>query len=74
MLGAVRPVYPRRCWVHSRWTVRSFSSDALALGLTQARQGIARTVPRYSATGALARNLALYPVVLFHGFRRLIPF
>ena len=47
---------------------------ALALGLSQARQGIARTVPRYSATGALARNLALYPVVLFHGFRRLIPF
>jgi ADP-ribosylglycohydrolase len=47
---------------------------ALAVGLSQARQGIAEAVPRYSATGALARNLALYPVVLFHGFRRLIPF
>jgi ADP-ribosyl-[dinitrogen reductase] hydrolase len=47
---------------------------ALAVGLGQARQGIAGPVPRYSATGALARNLALYPVVLFHGFRRLVPF
>jgi ADP-ribosyl-[dinitrogen reductase] hydrolase len=47
---------------------------ALAVGLGQARQGIAGPVPRYSATGALARNLALYPVILFHGFRRLVPF
>lgn len=30
--------------------------------------------PRYSRLGALLRNVALYPVVLFHGFRRLLPF
>lgn len=29
--------------------------------------------PRYSWMRALLRNLALYPVVLFHGFRRLFP-
>jgi ADP-ribosylglycohydrolase len=29
--------------------------------------------PRYSATLALLRNLALYPVVLGHGLRRLLP-
>ena len=29
--------------------------------------------PRYSWVGALARNLALYPVVLAHGFRRIFP-
>jgi ADP-ribosylglycohydrolase len=29
--------------------------------------------PRYSAPAALGRNLALYPVVLAHGFRRLLP-
>lgn len=29
--------------------------------------------PRYSWIGALVRNLALYPVVLAHGFRRLFP-
>ncbi|HLY09173.1 MAG TPA: ADP-ribosylglycohydrolase family protein [Planctomycetota bacterium] len=29
--------------------------------------------PRYSWIGALARNLALYPVVLAHGFRRMFP-
>ena len=28
---------------------------------------------RYSAAWAMARNLALYPVVLAHGFRRLVP-
>ena len=28
---------------------------------------------RYSPLAAMARNLALYPVVLAHGFRRLIP-
>lgn len=28
---------------------------------------------RYSAAAAMARNLALYPVILAHGFRRLIP-
>lgn len=30
--------------------------------------------PRYFWPAALARNLALYPVVLAHGFRRLVPF
>lgn len=29
--------------------------------------------PRYSVVGALLRNLALYPVILAHGFRRLLP-
>jgi ADP-ribosyl-[dinitrogen reductase] hydrolase len=29
--------------------------------------------PRYSWIGALFRNLALYPVVLAHGFRRIFP-
>jgi ADP-ribosylglycohydrolase len=29
--------------------------------------------PRYSRLRALFRNLALYPVVLFHGFRRIFP-
>jgi ADP-ribosylglycohydrolase len=29
--------------------------------------------PGYSWPGALARNLALYPVVLFHGVRRIFP-
>lgn len=29
--------------------------------------------PRYSWIGALFRNLALYPVILAHGFRRLFP-
>jgi ADP-ribosyl-[dinitrogen reductase] hydrolase len=30
--------------------------------------------PSYSALYALVRNLALYPVVLAHGFRRIVPF
>jgi ADP-ribosyl-[dinitrogen reductase] hydrolase len=46
---------------------------ALALCLRQAREGSGPPVPRYSAMGALVRNLALYPVVLAHGFRRLVP-
>ena len=29
--------------------------------------------PRYSAAAALLRNLALYPVVLAHGLRRVVP-
>jgi hypothetical protein len=29
--------------------------------------------PAYSTTAALVRNLCLYPVVLAHGFRRLLP-
>lgn len=31
-------------------------------------------IPGYSRVGTLARNLALYPVILAHGLRRLIPF
>jgi ADP-ribosyl-[dinitrogen reductase] hydrolase len=46
---------------------------ALASCLNQLRNGTACAVPRYSATAALVRNLALYPVVLAHGFRRLVP-
>ncbi len=47
---------------------------ALASSLAAVREGRQATVPRYSPTAALARNLALYPVILGHGFRRLIPF
>ena len=47
---------------------------ALASCLGQVRDGIDCPVPRYSATAAMVRNLALYPVVLAHGFRRLVPF
>ncbi len=35
--------------------------------------GEAAPVPRFSPGLALARNLALYPVILAHGFRRLVP-
>lgn len=56
--------------------------SSLARGPFGARhlEGLARSLsegaplPRWSALVALARNLALYPVVLAHGFRRLIPF
>lgn len=43
-------------------------------------RGLARSLarreppPRYSASYALLRNLALYPVVLGHGVRRMLPF
>lgn len=47
---------------------------ALATCLAALRDGRPVTVPRYSPTAALARNLALYPVILGHGLRRLIPF
>lgn len=47
---------------------------ALGVALSQVRQGEPCTVPRYSVAGALLRNLALYPVILGHGFRRLVPF
>jgi ADP-ribosyl-[dinitrogen reductase] hydrolase len=46
---------------------------ALAHCLTQVRAGAPVTVPGYSAQAALARNLALWPVILAHGFRRLLP-
>ena len=41
--------------------------------LARCLAGEAREVPRFSQPAALARNLALYPVVLAHGFRRLLP-
>ena len=47
---------------------------ALASCLAGRRDGRWEPVPRYSPTAALARNLALYPVILGHGFRRLVPF
>jgi ADP-ribosylglycohydrolase len=47
---------------------------ALANCLSEVRDGRRCRVPRYSASAALARNLALYPVILGHGFRRLVPF
>lgn len=47
---------------------------ALASSLAGRRDGREAPVPHYSPTAALARNLALYPVILGHGFRRLVPF
>jgi ADP-ribosylglycohydrolase len=46
---------------------------ALAAALARLRAGQATSVPGYSWPAALARNLALYPVVLAHGLRRLFP-
>jgi ADP-ribosylglycohydrolase len=46
----------------------------LAACLHSIRRGEPASVPSYSTAAALARNLALYPVVLAHGFRRLWPF
>ncbi len=71
------------------WVGAAHGSSALDAGLlarlhdgpfgpTHLR-GLARALtagappPRWSALAALARNLALYPVVLAHGFRRLVP-
>jgi ADP-ribosyl-[dinitrogen reductase] hydrolase len=47
---------------------------ALAECLARIRDGARAPVPGYSPTLALARNLALFPVVIGHGFRRLMPF
>ena len=47
---------------------------ALAVCLAQIMDGKPCSVPGYSPAAALARNLALYPVVLGHGFRRMLPF
>jgi ADP-ribosyl-[dinitrogen reductase] hydrolase len=47
---------------------------ALAEALALVREGQPARVPAYSRSAALARNLALYPVILGHGFRRLVPF
>jgi ADP-ribosylglycohydrolase len=46
---------------------------ALARALAAKREGLEPRTPRYSAPAAMGRNLALYPVVLYHGFRRLLP-
>jgi ADP-ribosylglycohydrolase len=46
---------------------------ALAACLGTIREGRPAAVPRYSPAAAVARNLALYPVILGHGLRRLIP-
>jgi len=45
----------------------------LAACLARADAGEVGRPPRYSTTAALLRNLALYPVILGHGFRRLLP-
>ncbi|MBI5208396.1 MAG: ADP-ribosylglycohydrolase family protein [Elusimicrobia bacterium] len=47
---------------------------ALAKCLADLQAGGTAEPPGYSALLALARNLALYPVILGHGFRRLLPF
>jgi hypothetical protein len=47
---------------------------ALAERLAELRDGRRGHVPGYSTAAALARNVILYPVVLGHGFRRLVPF
>jgi ADP-ribosylglycohydrolase len=47
---------------------------ALASCLARIRNGGSPTVPRYSVAVALFRNLALYPVIIGHGLRRLLPF
>jgi len=46
---------------------------ALARCLDARSHGTASPVPGYSAALAIMRNLALFPVVLAHGFRRLWP-
>mgnify|MGYP001129369394 CR=1 FL=1 len=46
----------------------------LARALRDAADGSPAVPPRYSIAAATARNLALHPVVLAHGFRRLAPF
>ncbi len=47
---------------------------ALGSALAGIREGHPCSIPSYSAVAAMARNLALYPVVLAHGLRRLLPF
>jgi ADP-ribosyl-[dinitrogen reductase] hydrolase len=47
---------------------------ALAECLSRVGDGGSSSIPGYSPSRALVRNLALYPVVLGHGFRRLLPF
>jgi len=45
----------------------------LAHCLAERREGRPCRPPRYSVSASLLRNLLLYPVILGHGFRRLIP-
>jgi ADP-ribosylglycohydrolase len=45
---------------------------ALAACLANHSRGGTAAVPGYSVSAALLRNLALYPVILAHGFRRLL--
>lgn len=47
---------------------------ALAHALSRLQDGEPAEAPRYSPARAFARNLALFPVILGHGFRRLVPF
>lgn len=46
----------------------------LAEALVRADDGAGRTPPKYSRLAAVARNLMLWPVILAHGLRRLVPF
>lgn len=46
---------------------------ALADCLARIPEGHPASVPGFSAPAALLRNLALWPVILYHGFRRLVP-
>jgi ADP-ribosylglycohydrolase len=46
---------------------------ALGSALARLREGQHAPVPGYSKAGALIRNLALYPVIIGHEFRRLLP-
>jgi len=47
---------------------------AIATCLAQVRAGEPYRVPRYSPAAALTRNLALFPIILGHGLRRIVPF
>ncbi len=46
---------------------------ALAHSLALVSQGQKSQVPRFSRIMAMVRNIGLYPVILAHGFRRLVP-
>lgn len=46
---------------------------ALGSALDRLRRGERVEPPRYSRPAALGRNLALMPVILGHGFRRMVP-
>ncbi|SIN71607.1 ADP-ribosylglycohydrolase [Singulisphaera sp. GP187] len=46
---------------------------ALAANLARAKNGQSSRPPSYSKTAAMIRNLALFPIILGHGFRRLLP-